>query len=333
MKKEFGQLSHWWNGSFEQIKGFFCSRKYNGWSALWDGGITKGMTTDKIPWYKKEKMQVSTGLWSLGRNDNPDVINAPPFWTQYLPKGVPMHGELWYKDRLDVIKRICGTKKMFDPMWLNIQYLAFNIKPYYKWFPVIHLSKDNEPISPIVQAANKTSFFCRRKYSESYDELKIIQEELGNKVFQLVVSPRINTEDDLKTMQETAIKHKWEGLIFANPNGEYECGRSYNSLKWKGVCENDAIILDYDEGKTGKNIGKVGAIKAHLEWDEQVLSLFGGEARMIGEEAIFSIGGLTDQEREWDYCKKHYPIGAKIKFNFFGVSTHGIPQSCNIWRG
>ena len=96
--------------------------------------------------------------------------------------------------------------------------------------------------------------------------------------------------------------------------------------------ETEGVVYDYEDGKTGKNLGKVGALKATLIWDNQIMSIYGGHPRMVGQEANFSIGGLTDDEREWVTCKTSYPIGTKVKFKFSGVSVHGIPQSCNIYR-
>jgi len=326
MKREFGQLSHWWNGSFEQVKGYFAMRKYNGWSALWDGGITTGMTTEKIPWYRKKKLQMSTGLWSLGRDNNPDVVNAPAEFIAKLPQGIPVHGELWYKDRLDIIKTTCGTKRWFDPMWGNIIFMAFNIKPYISWFEStldyeVWLTQSKIPDT-----------FDDYNYTKSYYHLQGHIESYPNSVLNLAVAIKINNVEDLKQIQETSVKHKWEGLIFANPNGKYQCGRSYNSLKWKAKCDNKAIILDYVEGKTGSRISKVASIKAHLVWDEQILSLFGGQPWMIGKEVIFKIAGLDGDEIEWDMCKKKYPIGEVINFTFFGVTHLGVPQSCNVKR-
>src|SRR3989304_427477 len=129
MKKEFGMLSYWWNESFEQVQGRLCSRKFNGWSALWDGGLTRGKLATEVPWYYrgKDKAKLSTGLWSLGRNNKPKVLEAPNYFLNNLPKNIPLHGELWYNDRLDIIKKYCSRKSMYHPMWHNINFIAFNI--------------------------------------------------------------------------------------------------------------------------------------------------------------------------------------------------------------
>lgn len=326
MKKEFGQLSHWWDGNFNKIKGWYCSRKFNGWSALWDGGVTRGIMSNEIPWFKKDKTVLSTGLWSLGRNNNPDVIYAPEDFLNSLPKGIPLHGELWYHDRLDIIKKTCGTKKWIEPMWGNIRFKIFNIKPFNKWFnnPIFLSDRIHQRLSLI-----KTEYTDINNYKKTIELLKKLE---YNDVLDYVSVIKLNSIKELKDLQAQVIKNKWEGLIFCNPDGKYECGRSHHCLKWKPECENEATIIGYEKGKTGKNIGKIASLKAELVWDEQILCLFGGATFMVNKKVNFNISGLNDEERDIETCKEKYKIGNKVPFTFLGVSIHGIPQSCNLHR-
>lgn len=324
MSKEFGMLAHHWNGSFEQVKGWFCSRKYNGWSALWDGGVTRGMLATEVPWYYKggDKRQIiSTGLWSLGRGNKPKVIQAPSYFTGKLPKNVPVHGELWFSDRLDIIKRTCGLKFGYSPMWHNIRFKAFGIKSYALWEGL----PDN-----IVLEDEHNPFTCKdMKFKASIEYLKNFE----NNIFEPVDVAIVKSQKCIDIFKEMSEQCQWEGLMFSNPNGIYECKRSWNNLKYKNVYETEAAICGYEEGKTGRVLGKVGAIQATLVWDSKVESVFGGTSLMTNKEANFCISGLTDPEREWDECRSKYPIGSKIKFRYTGVSSHGIPQSCNVYRG
>jgi len=142
---EFGMLAHHWNGSLEQVQGWYASRKYNGWSALWDGGITRGMLAEEVPWYYKGKDRpiVSTGLWTLGRTPNsneikPKVIQAPSYFLNKLPPNIPVHGEISYLDkngydRLHMVKRVCGMKFGYNPLWYSLKFRAFHVKPYSLW--------------------------------------------------------------------------------------------------------------------------------------------------------------------------------------------------------
>lgn len=332
---EFGQLSHHWNGSLEQIQGWFCSRKYNGWSTFWDGGITRGMLAEEVPWYYqgRDKQIMSTGLWSMGRTPKadeirPKVIQAPKYFTNELPKNVPVHGELWFDDRLDIVKKTCGMKYGYNPMWYNIKFMAFNIKPYYLWEEIEQIPKYANILEKI-DTNKPDTFMCIENIT--LKEAMGYLNQFSNETFNPVHMWHIKNEADLKQSQKIALKYMWEGLMFANPVGKYECKRSHNNLKWVEPYETEAAVYNYEDGKTGKNIGKVGAIKATLVWDEKVTSIRGGKESFIGREANFCISGLTDAER--NDVKKIHPIGSKIKFSFKDISTHGIPQSCNIYRG
>jgi len=338
MSKEFGTLAHWWNGLLEQVIGKLCSRKYNGWSAIWDGGITRGMRADDVPWYYKggdKDMPMSTGLWSLGRDNKPKVIHAPKYFTKHLPLGIPVHGELWYNDRIDIIKRYCSRKIMYHPIWYAIQFIAFNIKPYELWEGIkilkSHYTYENN-LKYIDSKRTTINITHNIDKNIVYSDTLTILGFYINDTFKVIEPELILLEGDLIKMQTKAIKEKWEGLMFANPNGLYELCRSWNNLKWKPEYDAEAAIHDYEKGKTGKNIGKVGALWASLVWDKQVISIHGGDASMVGKEAVFKIGGLTDVEREWKFCKRKYPTGSRIKFKFTSVSVHGTPQSCNIYR-
>lgn len=315
MSIEFGMLSQWWNGSFEQVKGRLASRKYNGWSALWDGGITRGELATNIPWYYKgiDKPKLSTGLWTLGRNNKPKVLEAPSYFINNLPKDIPLHGELWYNDRLDMIKRYCSRSTMFSPVWYSIKFIAFNIKPYTHWTGVNKLSQED-----YIWSYQKTiDFFNNLTPNDNLEFIKPI---------------KITNTKQLLSLQKKAIDQHWEGLIFADPNRYYECKRSHNSLKWKSRYDYEATIIGYELGKTGKNIDKIGSIIVKFLWDYQIISIYGGKENMIDKEITTNISGLTDQERKVDYINKIYPIGSKIKFSFFGVTIHGVPVSANIHR-
>jgi len=322
MSKEFGMLSHWWNGDFKKVEGRYCSRKLNGWSALWDGGITRGLLAKDIPWYYrgKDKMKLSTGLWTLGRDNKPKVLEAPNYFLNNLPQRVPIHGELWYNDNINIIKTYCSRKNMSHPIWHSIKLIGFNIKPYKLW-DIRNLLSPTDAYSSIVYDGHPY-----REVIELFTTLK------PNDNFETILTLVINNVEDLINKQQEVINNKWEGLIFADPNGLYECKRSSNSLKWKAKYDYEGVIIDYEMGKTGKNIGNIGSLVTSIIWDNQILEIHGGDKSMVGHEVICNISGLTDQEKKINYIEKIYPIGKKIKFSFFGVTINGVPVSANINR-
>lgn len=314
MAKQFGQLAHHFSNP-EKVIGWLASRKYNGWSIIWDGGLTTGMMATDVPWYYrgKDKPVKSTGLWSLGRGNKPKVIHAPDYFIDSLPKGIPVHGELWYNDRLDVVKRTCGHKQYPKPMWRNIKFIAFHIKPFHLW--------EHDGLLPETETP--------ATLSGSLDLLR----QYENKTFMTVATTKMETVQDVNDMIQRAVDNQWEGIMFGNPLGAYECARSWNNLKWKQEYETEAVVHGYENGQTGKTIGKVGSLQCSLVWDDKITSIYGGLKNHIGEEVVFNVSGLTDAEREWDHCKAKFPTGRNIKIKYSGVSRDGVPQSPNIYRG
>ena len=175
-------------------------------------------------------------------------------------------------------------------MWHNINFIAFHLKPYKLWENIDqYINEIDVPMT----------------YIETMGYLK----QFENETFNRIDITKVTSVEKLIELQTVAIQNRWEGLMFAKADSYYELKRSWNNLKWKGVYETEGAIYDYEKGKTGRVIGKVGALKATLIWDDKIKSIFGSKPSMVGKEVAFSIGGLTDKEREWEHCKEKYPIG------------------------
>lgn len=324
----FGMLSHHLGFTKGKLNSFdppcLLSRKFNGWSCVWDGGITEGMLCKNIPWAYESAGKISTGLWSLARSkDIPDgmskVINAPEYFIKGLPKGVPVHGELWYNDRLDIIKETVGTKNKIKPMWQAIKLIAFHIKPY-SLFPNVNSITDVTP-----------SLYYHPIPFEQV--VKAIQQLEINDHFDNAGWVVAKSISDVEEYISLAKNNGWEGIMVSKPSGSYELGRSYNTLKWKATYEREGKVIGYEAGKTGKNIGRVGALTVDFTWDEKVLSVFGGMKHHVNKPIRFNVSGLYDDEREYSVCESIYPIGSEINFTYSGVTFDGVPVSANINRG
>ena len=332
-KQEFGQLSHYWSGSVESLVGKFGSRKYNGFSLLWDGGVTRGMLATDVPWYYKGADRsdvVSTGLWSLGRNNKPKVVRAPELWLNTLPLGVPLHGELWNNDDLEYIKKHARTHTPRWAHWSRMQFLVFGVKPYCMWEGIKQIATDEE-LSMCWPAHSQETYLSvlRTSYltKDPYDD-----EERSNQPIRLVRQTKLNSLTQVLDMFTEYESTTWEGLMFANLNMPYETQRSYNCLKYKPKLEMEGTVTGYEEGKTGKNIGKVGAIEVAFVWDEKIESIHGGRKSFVGQAVSLCISGLNDEEREWSVVTTKYPVGSTLSFTFLNVSSNGIPQSSMIDR-
>jgi len=315
--RTFGTLSHHYSGNFKEIKGWLVSRKLNGWSVLWDGGVTRGKPLGEISWWhqgKDDPEELSTGLWNLGRNGEVKHQIAPDYFLDALPVGFTAHGELWYEDKLKMIQRIARHKAWFKPEWQVVQFVAFGAKPAHLWGDD-GLMKD-----------------CKYKVPfKNIDILRLLSTFVNDK-FKVIETEILNSKLGLAVWQDKARRNKWEGLMFQNPNSFYEVKRSYNSLKWKQSYEAEAVIHGYKEGKNS-NKGTAGSIEASIIWGDKVSSVVGGNYSMVGEEAVFYISGLLKEERPWVICREKYPIGSLVKFKYDGVTANGVPVSPRIYRG
>jgi hypothetical protein len=328
---DFGMTAHYWNGDVACLLGRVWSRKYNGFSVIWDGGVTTGMNADRIPWYHRggdKEVPVSTGLWSLGRNGVVKVIHAPKSWTDLLPKGIPLHGELWFNDNTEYLKTHVKRKQANTMYWNPIKFKVFYVKPY-ETFPLIHT---------IVDDIRKSQFFSNEHSQGKY---LMMAEGLNvtNRVVSFVEHNPCNSKQQVLELIEDFNKgtlfgdgKPWEGIMFFDPSTKYEGKRSYASLKYKPSFEDEAVITGYEEGKTGARLGKVGTILADYTVTEKCQYLCGFKPEFVGKTVQVRVSGLNQTEQEWDMCKQIYPIGSLITFGYKMFSEHGVPQSSNIYR-
>lgn len=366
-KKEFAQLAHSFGQevtpeSFERVRGWWASRKLNGWGCLWDGGVTRGIPAYKVPWYylggdsRLKSYPVSTGLWTIGRSDKygirPKTIQAPDWFLDLLPKGVPLQGEIWCDDNLQAVKSICGgstAEKKSSSEWEKVKFAVYNLKPYCLWFEEarptephhnytvadsivaegggykVNLFWNNNSLADRLTLASRkvsTPLLCDLNCGDN------VYEEVKETVF-ILPQLRLATLDSLYRCIATVKAKGWEGVMLANPDAPYECARSHNLLKIKPEFDAEAEVIGYEDGSTGKNIGKMGAVICRMTWGEEVNSVTGGRANMIGQTVQFKVSGWSDAEREWSWIKANYPIGSQLQFTYSCVSVHGVPCSCN----
>jgi len=326
MKKEFAQLAH--SADINQrYMGWYVSRKLNGWGCIWDGGVTRGMPAEEVPWYYKggdgrlSYPVVSTGLWTIGRDNKPKVIFAPDWFLNSLPVLMPIQGELWCNDDLGKVKSICGQgiKGLNDDRWREIKFQAYNVKPYVLW-------KD---IRKFVRP-HSTQFWVNLSWKYRHDTmLSVLENHIFNNVGEVVSQTKITFKDQLRLFAKTALNLGWEGAMIINPFSNYEDWRSRNLLKVKPKFDIEAMVLYAEHGK-GKHEGRMGSLVCRVTWDEKVTSFIGGKEKMIGKTVDFGVGGFTDTQRGWDYVQEHYQQGKDIPITFLSISRDGVPCSANI---
>ena len=278
-----------------------------------------------MPWYyqgKDSTSLTSTGLWTLGRGNKPKVVNAPDWWLNKLPKGVPVHGELWVGDDLQAVKSICGQglTGRYDDRWFKVVLMAYNVKPYCLWTGWEQFSDKALP-----------QFVPNRRFDKRMEGLSIFAS--GSESLSIVPFSTVKGPETLADWKQSVRGNGWEGFCLANPAGVYEPFRSHNLLKWKPDFETEGTVFAYEDGKTGKNLGRLGAVWCKVKWDEKILTITGGKPQHVNKSIAVKVSGWSDEEREWGWIRENYPVGSELKFSFKGVSNDGVPQSANVWRG
>ncbi len=168
--------------------------------------------------------------------------------------------------------------------WKNIRHILFNLKPWFILNPNVildgelynHDYKDNfEQIISMVrktkptdearaESAENVQFHCY----DIIDETKTFEERnrfitqvvQRNHCIKHVLTTQIANELDAKEMHRVNLECGFEGSILRT-NDTYKCGRSWNLRKFKDFHDDEAIILDWVEGK-GKRVGTIGKFMA-----------------------------------------------------------------------
>ena len=133
-RREFLQQAVKFNPITDTIGGWYLSEKLAGIRCLWDGGISRGVATEVVPWanildpdtgqLKNKIKPISTGLWT--RYGNP--IMAPEWFLDMLPR-IPLDGKLWAGyGNYDLCKSICSSD-VPDNRFEKLEYAVFSSPP------------------------------------------------------------------------------------------------------------------------------------------------------------------------------------------------------------
>jgi len=168
--------------------------------------------------------------------------------------------------------------------WKNIDHILFNLKPWFQLNPDVildgelynhDLKDDFEKIISLVrkqkptdidalESADMVQFHCYDIIDETkvFDERNrfIIQTVPRNQYIKHVPTVLIHTEAQAKDCHQDNLNEGYEGSILRT-NDVYKCGRSWNLRKFKDFHDDEALLLDWVEGK-GKRKGTIGKFMA-----------------------------------------------------------------------
>jgi len=180
---------------------------------------------------------------------------------------------------------VCKAYSRTGKEWKNIDHILFNLAPWFALNPNVildgelynhGLKDDFEKIISLVRKTKPTDE--DRLESAQYTEFHcydIIDETMSfamrNEFIKQAV-PRNHTIKHVQTLTNVGnhtqakifhtnyLNQGYEGSILRT-NDVYKCGRSWNLRKFKDFHDDEAMILDWVEGK-GKRVGTIGKFMA-----------------------------------------------------------------------
>jgi len=359
-RREFLQLAHTFDPSKSKIEGWFVSEKLDGTRCLWDGGLTRGMPTELVPWasitdpktgQRKKKIKPrSTGLWS--RYGNP--IMAPDWFLNQLPC-CPLDGELWAgRGKFQLCRSICGGDNP-DPRFDKIVFAVYSSPPLAQLFATGEI-KNTNMVCPVdfirVEqwmrqrllakdlGFDPNDFQYLAPGSLFQDELKFLAVNLDNSaasICYLHPQTRVTTTAQVDTFLDRVFDQGGEGVVIRDPQALWVPKRHRGLLKYKPYFDAEGVVTGFTSGretdKGSKLLGMIGALILDFKGKRLELS------------------GLTDAEREFaksamttyatkhpgvdmppDFCGVHFRPGQKVTFKYRELSDDGIPKEARFFR-
>lgn len=355
-KREFLMLAQKYNPSKHNVGGYYLSEKLDGTRCFWDGGISRGMPTEQVPWaniidpktgQKKTKIKPeSTGLWS--RYGNP--IIAPDWWLNLLPC-LPLDGELWAgRGGFQLCRSVC-SRDLPSADWEQIEFAVIGSPPFEAIFAsgIINNTNMRKEISLVEIKAwldrrpeSLLRDFRFLKLGTTFaEELTILNDAIPSegqfyllKQKQLPYNvPKLVLDDELDRISDAG----GEGIILRHPTSIWTPERSWGVLKYKPFMDDEGILVGFTSGrktdKGSKLLGKIGALILDYKGKRLELSgLMDYEREFMNSlayaEAIKNPGSDMPDWVEAKYFRR----GQKITFIYRELSNEGIPKEARYFR-
>ncbi len=323
------------------------SEKLDGMRAFWDGGISRGLNVEEVPWANLAKSgggHKATGLWSrYGK-----VIHAPDWWLDKLAVGRPIDHELWTgRGQFQTIVSI--TKRLPDNAlpWDDVKCMMFDMPSYDKW---LTLARVNNPhysmefteymqvwvksrlihlgVAPDITWESK-AFFLTTMYLMP----KVVNDVVIKHEQTTLPNNSAQAEEVIATKLNNVLELGGEGLILRNPDSHWLPLRTRDMIKVTERIADEATVVGFTSAEVGKIHGKIGALV--VTWKGK----------------RFKLSGLNDPEREfstndatnWAFSNpdaecpgwvqgRSFKLGQVVTFRYRELTNDGVPKSATYWR-
>ena len=320
-KREFLMQLHKYDET-KKIAGCFVSQKKEGMRAFWDGGLSRGLWKDQIPYAnlaRDKKRERATGLWSRLGN----VIHPPDWWLDHLPKQICLDGELWNETlspgAMQDLMSTC-KKKIPDEGWKIVRYHVFDRPLAQDVFAKGKVSFTTDDYVELEEYKGK--MIKPFSFLEFYNRAMIARISIENKVIKLTT--QIILSDDESEARDEMLKQLriicaagGEGIVIRKPSSIWTPERSWNILKHKPRHDAEAIVVGYISGKKTEKGGT---------W----LGMIGSLIVETSEGIQFKLSGFTRDER----VLSHVNPGKRNDICFMNAATWAKKNpnsSCPPW--
>lgn len=350
MNREFVMLAQ--QIEKQNIGGYYVSIKLDGQRAFWDGGISRNVPKNQVPWANTAKDEryveppIATGLWSRYGN----VIHAPEYFLNNLPKDIMLDGELYLgRGKFQECRTIVSTIQP-GPGWKNIKYRVFDMPSPNVFFqggkinnPQFHKFID-EAASIDFWKGNVSDPQLHRPVITFTQTVAKMRDMMGlcNESWSFLNQlqlPRDNDEalEKMYDLLNQETDKGGEGLMIRKPDSLWIPKRTAYLLKAKRFDEGEALIVGSVTG-LGKHLGRMGALIVQHKHPS-------------GKVVEFQLSGFTDEERQLEdayamqYATdnpgtillaphecKHFKKGQRIRFRHRSWTDDAIPREARYWR-
>jgi len=220
-------------------------------------------------WLVSEKLDGVRAIWTgselLSRNGK--IFHAPAWFTDQLPVGVVLDGELFLsRQKFQTCVGYVRKKNPVDAEWRQLKYLVFDAPEHSGGF-------------------ESRLEYCREVLTKSGSAVVVDHQPCKDK-------------EHLQQIFTDLVAVGAEGVMLRAPGSKYENKRSKCLLKLKPHNSDEAVVIDHLPGE-GRHRGRLGALVC--KWRETVFNIGSGFTDTlrecppeIGSNVTFMFQGLTD---------------------------------------
>lgn len=313
--------------------GYFASDKLDGISAFWDGGITRDMPKELVPWsntirdarYVNE--QVATGLWS--QYGHP--IYAPKWFLDALPP-VVMTGELFAGNgNFQHVQSTAKKQVPVDDEWRHMQFMPLDMPN------VVRLFADGKVTMLLdeVWFRHTLTFFAKHA-----GDIKYVSDDVRYEIRRARLAKYVGHDNSGETLMfhkeamlerfREVVESGGEGLVLKSRNNIWTPHREKDIFKVKPFLEDEATVVGFIAGDEGKFDGMIGAYICDYKGKRLELSGMNNAMRELLPEWIPHC--RPKQELPVAARGMNIRVGNTVTFRYRELSNDGIPKEARFIR-